>query len=159
MFWIVTLLMLGFILVNVLALFLFAQPASAALPPLNQETLELEALYVLTGIAKDVQDQTIDRAGGCDRQFVATVEVLAVEKGLVVSTDPNQAIDYPPGTPLPGREIAVYYWQVGERPPGWTGDGGQYRGLPLNTTVRLYLSQNEKNQLWLLSPNGWNPLN
>jgi hypothetical protein len=158
MFWIITLLMLGFILVNVLQLFLFAQPASAALPPLSLETLELEAMYVLTGVANDVQHQVVNAAAGSNQQFVATVEVLAVEKGLLLSTDPNQMIDYPPGTPLPGCEIAVYYWQVGDRPPGWTGDSGQSRGLPLNTPVRLYVSQ-EENQLWLLSPNGWNPLN
>ncbi|MEM9542873.1 MAG: hypothetical protein AAGA60_25700 [Cyanobacteria bacterium P01_E01_bin.42] len=53
-----------------------------------------------------------------------------------------------------GAEIKVHYWQVRERPLGWTGPGGQYIHLHLHQKYRLFLIGASEDNFTLLGPNG-----
>jgi hypothetical protein len=132
-----------------------AAPAQAALPPLGESDLRRDATYIVVGEVKSISEHQVAIAKGTNRQFVASVEVIQVEKGLLQSIDPTEVITQPPGTPTPGETIEVHYWQVGERPRGWTGPGGQYYGLPQERQVRLFLEPDQQGDLHLLDPNGW----
>lgn len=142
------------ILIGFITLFV-ATPAQAALPPLGDSELKRDATYIVVGKVKSISQSEVPIDGGTNIKFVALVEVIGVEKGLLQSTDPTEVITQPPGTPTPGDTIEVNYWQAGERPLGWTGPGGQYYRLALDTQVRLFLERDREGSLDLLEPNGW----
>jgi hypothetical protein len=131
----------------------------AALPPLTEEELNSEARYIVVGKVKTVSSGEVRGDQGSNYQYKAIVEVVRVEKGLLMSIDPTEVVSQPPGAPTPGDQIEVHYWQAGDRPLGWSGPAGQYSGLREDTMVRLYLSQESEGRLHLLEPNGWESIN
>ena len=129
-----------------------------ALPPLTEEDLRRESRYIVMGRVKTISRREIPVDEGTNFYYQANVNVVNVEKGLLKSSDPNQVVTQPQGTPLPGDEIVVHYWLAAKRPSGWSGVAGQHSGLSQGTTVRLYLAQDNQNRLHLLEPNGWQPI-
>lgn len=142
------------IFISLVSMLGMAQPAQAALPPLSSEELKQEARYVVVGNVQTVTHKEVTTDLGSDRQYVAVVKVVSVEKGLLRSSNPLKAPPAKPGVPTPGAQIQVHYWQAGKRPGAWVGPGGQYSGLSPNTEVRLFLKVDEQGRLHLLEPNG-----
>lgn len=142
-----------------LVFFVGVAPVQAALPPLDEEDLNLDARYIVVGKVKTVSQTEVPIDIGTNLEYQAVIAVSRVEKGLLMSDDPDEVVDQPPGTPLPGEEITVHFWESGERPLGWTGPGGQYLPLlPYDETqyeVRLFLTVDDEGRLHLLEPNGW----
>lgn len=142
-----------------LVFFVGVAPAQAALPPLSEDNRNLYARYVVVGKVKTVSQTEVPIDIGTNREYQAAIAVSRVEKGLLMSDDPDEVVAQPPGTPLPGEEIIVHFWKSGKRPLGWTGPGGQY--LPLfpydevQYEVRLFLRVDDQGRLHLLEPNGW----
>lgn len=142
-----------------LVFFVAVAPAQAALPPLDEDNRNLYARYIVVGKVKTVSKTEVPIDIGTNLEYQAVIAVSRVEKGLLMSDDPDEVVDQPPGTPLPGEEITVHFWENGERPLGWTGPGGQYLPLfsydEMQYEVRLFLSVDDQGRLRLLEPNGW----
>ncbi|MBP0019740.1 MAG: hypothetical protein J7647_19575 [Cyanobacteria bacterium SBLK] len=125
-----------------LGILLFAKPAFAALPPLSQEELAAQTNCIVIGTVNHISDREIEVELGTDIYYTATVAIETIEK-----PSPTYELKV-------GAEIKVNYWQIGERPLGWTGPGGQYAHLHLNQKYRLFLIGASEDNFALLEPNG-----
>lgn len=137
---------------------LMATPAQAALPPQDNAELQDNSLFVVTGTIQQISTEEVPIDMGSNHQSHVVVAVKTVEKAEISpNTAPLISFPLPDVLPAPASQIDVYYWQSGQRPPGWVGPSGQYRSLKSETTVRLFLTV-EQGQLTLLEPNGWEPI-
>lgn len=146
------------ILINFVSIFGFAKSVFAALPPLSNQQLEAESVYIVTGIVKNISYRVVNTDLGADNDYVTTVKVKSLDKGLVELLNPSISFPNFMAVPFSGTQINVHYRQIAKRPPGWVGPSGQYEKLKLNTLVRLYLKRDDSGRLQLLEPNGWEPL-
>ncbi|NJO40793.1 MAG: hypothetical protein HC769_02720 [Cyanobacteria bacterium CRU_2_1] len=147
MVWIMILIGIFVVLVS---LFATATPVQAAIPPLNSTDSHADATHIIIGTVKTISQQEVSTEEGNNYEFVATVEIIQVEKQPLHSADLIETADR-----HLGDTVEVHYWQTGKRPFGWTGPQGQNAKLPPNTQVRLFLRLGVNDRLSLLEPNGW----
>ena len=113
--------------------------ASAALPPLSQESLDLQSSHILTGYVYLVTDYEIAAPGGRDSFYTAKMLVHRSEKGGFVQ----------------GNIVKFSFKRVKTRASGWAGPTGQFAVIKPHKTVQVWLSQDAQGNLHLLEPNGW----
>lgn len=111
-----------------------------AIPPLSKDELRMMANIVVIGTVTSISHEEVEADNGTDHMY--TAQVTSVRED---GEDDSDVED----------EITVVYWQVGERPIGWTGSTGQYSALPINQEIRLYLGRQGRDGYRLLEPNGW----
>ncbi|MBW4635575.1 MAG: hypothetical protein KME30_27940 [Iphinoe sp. HA4291-MV1] len=133
------------------SLFAAAQPAHAAIPPLDPSDLYADAVYVVVGTVTAVSHQEVVTEDGTNHEFIVKVALIRLEKPPTASVDTLS-------TYLSGDTLEVRYWQIGKRPLGWTGPQGQNAKLSPNMQVRLFLFPDTRGYLRLLEPNGWEAL-
>jgi hypothetical protein len=109
-----------------------------------------DAQYIVVGRVREITTEEVTVDWGTDHHYTAIVDVNTMEKGTLPLSPTAEG---PPAAAIP--QIAVHYWQYGDRPLGWSGDAGQGARLVTSTTVRLFLWQDAQGQLNLLTPNGW----
>lgn len=115
--------------------------ARAALPPQSQEELSQQSTDIVLATVMNVKSSVQEVPGGDDRLFELNIRVDDVKKGSL----------------RPGLTLTVIARQTGQRPEGWAGPQGQNEIPAEKSRVRLYLRE-DKNQFFLLEPNGWSPL-
>ena len=118
-----------------------------ALPPLSEEELHADAGRVIIGTVARIFARETEVVAGTDREFVALLTSVDVEKGMLRRPGAKPAADKSP--------MYVHYRQAGRRPTGWTGDGGQYSHPPVGQRVRVFLRYEDDGTWHLLEPNGW----
>lgn len=150
--------LLAGVVVGCAGLVLTAQPACAALPPLSDDELVAAATHIVTGTVKAITMEEVTTDIGSDCRYSAVIAVTATES----SRPPRPSFPGMPATPPPenadpgvGDEITVHYWQAGQRPAGWTGNGGQSSLFSEGMAVKLFLTRTSDGELHLLEPNGW----
>ena len=110
-------------------------------PPLSEQELRMMAGKVIIGIVTSVSREEVKVDDGTNNVYTAEVETISEEGGFGLGLDPK---------------MTVTYWQVGERPKGWTGAAGQFSPLPVDKKIRLFLGKKREDGGWnLLGPNGW----
>lgn len=120
-----------------------ASLAQAAIPPMDDNTREASATYVVTGKALEVTKREIDVRNGTDFEYTCIFRVAQVEKGRPM---------------LEGIAIWVKFRRTGRRPSGMTGPQGQNEILSAGTKAKLYLYPQADGTFRLLEPNGWEGL-
>ncbi len=113
--------------------------AHTALPPLSQESLDLQSTHMLTGYVYFLSDYEVDAPGGKDSLYAARMIVHDSEKGGFVR---NNIVQFA-------------FRRVKTRVSGWTGPTGQSVVIKPHKAVRVWLSQDAQGNLHLLEPNGW----
>jgi hypothetical protein len=146
------------LLADFISIFDSLSPAFAALPPLSSQQREADSVYVVTGVVKNISSTVVNTDIGSDNNYTATIEIKALDKGLVKLLNPSITFSDFMEVPSSNIQINVHYRQIAKRPPGWVGPSGQYEKLKLNTQVRLYLRPDDLGRLQLLEPNGWEAL-
>lgn len=146
------------VVVGCAGLVLTAQPACAALPPLSDDELAAVATYTVTGTVKAIRMEEVTTDVGSDCRYSAVIAVTDTESSRpprpsfpgMSASPPTESTD-----PAVGEEIIVHYWQAGQRPAGWTGNGGQSSLFSEGMAVKLFLTKTSDGELHLLEPNGW----
>lgn len=110
-----------------------------AIPPLSKEERRMMSNRIIVGTVVSVSHDEVTVDQGTNHVYIAQVNPINEE-------DADDDLE---------DTLTVTYWQAGDRKEGWTGDTGQYAGLPLNEKIRLYLGRQSKDGWRLIEPNGW----
>ncbi|NEQ54796.1 MAG: hypothetical protein F6K11_32520 [Leptolyngbya sp. SIO3F4] len=135
-----------------------AESAQAAEPLQASNSLREDSLFVVTGAIRQVSSEEVSINIGSNHQYHAEVIVETVEKSAIApgSTSTDNFL-LPDVLPTPSSQIDIYYWQIGQRPSGWTGPTGQNSNPKPGIPIRLFLTVRD-GKLTLLEPNGWETL-
>ena len=124
----------------ILALFIAAAAAWAALPPISKDDLNRQATHILIGDVRAVYTtKKAGERGFTDRLYCIEVVPTALEKGEGLKE---------------GRVIYARAWTPAKRPTGWLGGQGQNVIPEAGKRVRMHLAQAKDGGLDLLEPNG-----
>lgn len=118
----------------------FSSLALAALPPLSPSALQGMAEVVLVGTVEGVDHRTEKVFNGTDEVYTAQLKVERVEKGSLAAA---------------AKSVQFHFRRTGERPEGWAGPQGQNRIPATGAHVRVFARMDDKGELTLLAPNGW----